>query len=50
MVSEKTNVEMGKILRSWPVQFDNKLAYKLGFKAYGSFEQAASDYKGSLSS
>jgi len=47
-IKEQRIPEMEEILRSWPVQFDNALAYKLGYKADASFDQAVVDYKASL--
>jgi nucleoside-diphosphate-sugar epimerase len=44
LLKEETDVDMERILRSWGTEFDNKLAYGLGFKADGSFEQAVRDY------
>ncbi|KAF8861377.1 NAD(P)-binding protein [Acephala macrosclerotiorum] len=48
LLKEETDVEMERILRSWGTDFDNALAYKLGFRADGSFENAVRDYKASL--
>lgn len=47
-VKEETDPELEKILRSWPSRFDNALAYKLGYKADSSFEEAVADYKASI--
>jgi len=48
LLKEETDADMERILRSWGTKFDNGLAYKLGFKADGSFENAVRDYKESL--
>lgn len=48
LLKEETDVEMERILRSWGTDFDNSLAYKLGFKPDGSFEDAVRDYVESL--
>jgi nucleoside-diphosphate-sugar epimerase len=48
LLREETDVEMERILRSWGTDFDNSLAYKLGFKPDGSFEDAVRDYVESL--
>jgi hypothetical protein len=48
LLKEETDVEMERILRSWGTEFDNALAYKLGFHADGSFEEAVRGYKDSL--
>ena len=48
LLKEKTDVDMERILRSWGTEFDNKLAYKLGFREDVSFEQAVRDYISSL--
>ncbi|KUJ19236.1 putative nucleoside-diphosphate-sugar epimerase [Mollisia scopiformis] len=48
LLREETDVEMERILRSWGTEFDNSLAYKLGFKPDGSFEDAVRDYVESL--
>jgi nucleoside-diphosphate-sugar epimerase len=48
LLREETDVEMERILRSWGTQFDNKLAYELGFRRDVSFEQAVRDYRDSL--
>jgi len=48
LLREETDVEMERILRSWGTDFDNSLAYKLGFKPDGSFEDAVRDYVDSL--
>jgi nucleoside-diphosphate-sugar epimerase len=44
LLREETDVDMERILRSWGTEFDNKLAYKLGFREDVSFEQAVRDY------
>jgi nucleoside-diphosphate-sugar epimerase len=49
-IIEKTDPSLRDILYSWPTRFDNSRAYKLGFKADKSFEQAVRDYKESLAS
>lgn len=41
---EETDPATERILRSWGVEFDNSLAYDIGFKKDVSFEQAARDY------
>jgi nucleoside-diphosphate-sugar epimerase len=48
LLSEKTDTDMERILRSWGTTFDNTLAYSLGFKEDVSFEQAVRDYIDSL--
>jgi nucleoside-diphosphate-sugar epimerase len=48
LLKEETDVDMERILRSWGTNFDNTLAYKLGFQKDVSFEQAVRDYKDSL--
>jgi nucleoside-diphosphate-sugar epimerase len=48
LLKEETDVDMERILRSWGTEFDNSLAYKLGFRKDVSFEQAVRDYKASL--
>lgn len=48
LLKEETDVEMERILRSWGTDFDNALAYKLGFQQDVSFEQAVRDYVASL--
>lgn len=48
LLKEETDVDMERILRSWGTEFDNKLAYSLGFKEDVSFEQAVRDYISSL--
>lgn len=48
LLSEETDVEMERILRSWGTEFDNSLAYGLGFKKDVTFEQAVRDYVASL--
>jgi hypothetical protein len=48
MLKEETDVEMERILRSWGTEFDNKLAYDLGFARDVSFEQAVRDYIATL--
>jgi nucleoside-diphosphate-sugar epimerase len=48
LLKEETDVDMERILRSWGTEFDNKLAYKLGFREDVSFEQAVRDYISSL--
>jgi len=45
---EETDEGMERILRSWGTEFDNGLAYGLGFRRDGSFEQAVRDYVDSL--
>lgn len=45
---EETDVGMERILRSWGTEFDNSLAYGLGFRKDVSFEQAVRDYVDSL--
>ena len=47
-VKEEEDPALVKILKSWANVFDNSLAYKLGYKADTSFEQAVRDYKESL--
>ncbi|KAG9230281.1 hypothetical protein BJ875DRAFT_385479 [Amylocarpus encephaloides] len=47
-LSEETDEGMERILRSWGTEFDNGLAYGLGFRADVSFEQAVRDYVESL--
>ncbi len=48
LLKEETDAEMERILRSWGVEFDNSLAYSLGFQKDVSFEQAVREYKDSL--
>lgn len=48
LLREEMDGEMERILRSWGTEFDNKLAYELGFKEDVSFEQAVRDYIASL--
>jgi nucleoside-diphosphate-sugar epimerase len=48
LLREETDVDMERILRSWGTQFNNKLAYELGFRRDVSFEQAVRDYRDSL--
>ena len=48
LLKEETDVDMERILRSWGTEFDNSLAYKLGFRKDVSFEQAVRDYKDTL--
>lgn len=48
LLKEETDVDMERILRSWGTNFDNSLAYKLGFQADESFEKAVRDYQESL--
>ncbi|RMZ86164.1 hypothetical protein DV737_g96, partial [Chaetothyriales sp. CBS 132003] len=43
-VREEHDDALAKILYSWAWNFDNKLAYSLGYKADTSFEQAVKDY------
>ncbi|KAL3417448.1 nucleoside-diphosphate-sugar [Phlyctema vagabunda] len=43
-LKEETDEDMERILRSWGTEFDNSLAYAVGFKKDGSFEQAVRDY------
>jgi nucleoside-diphosphate-sugar epimerase len=45
---EETDEGMERILRSWGTEFDNSLAYGLGFAKDVSFEQAVRDYVDSL--
>ncbi len=47
-IKEESDPALETILRSWAWNFDNKLAYKLGYQADTSFEQAVRDYKASL--
>lgn len=47
-LKEETNEGMERILRSWGTEFDNKLAYDLGFQRDVSFEQAVRDYMESV--
>ena len=44
LVKEEHDEDTAKILYSWAANFDNKLAYSLGYKADSSFEQAVRDY------
>jgi nucleoside-diphosphate-sugar epimerase len=48
LLKEETDVDMERILRSWGTEFDNALAYKLGFAADVSFEQAVRDFAATL--
>jgi nucleoside-diphosphate-sugar epimerase len=48
LLREETDEDMERILRSWGTEFDNKLAYSLGFARDVSFEQAVRDYKATL--
>lgn len=48
LLKEEPDADMERILRSWGTTFDNKLAYRLGFKEDVSFEQAVRDYQDSL--
>jgi nucleoside-diphosphate-sugar epimerase len=48
LLKEETDVDMERILRSWGTEFDNSLAYGLGFRKDVSFEQAVKDYMSSL--
>jgi len=48
LLREETDEGMERILRSWGTEFDNKLAYNLGFRRDVSFEQAVRDYVDSL--
>ncbi|RDL30111.1 Uncharacterized protein BP5553_10389 [Venustampulla echinocandica] len=41
---EETDEGMERILRSWGTEFDNKLAYDLGFRRDDGFESAVRDY------
>ncbi|RMZ92290.1 hypothetical protein DV736_g461, partial [Chaetothyriales sp. CBS 134916] len=43
-VREEHDDALAKILYSWAWNFDNKLAYSLGYKADTSFEQAVREY------
>ena len=43
-VKEEQDEDLAKILYSWAWNFDNKLAYSLGYKADTSFEQAVREY------
>lgn len=43
-IREEENAELKAILLSWPTRFDNGLAFSLGFKPDGSFEEAVRDY------
>jgi nucleoside-diphosphate-sugar epimerase len=47
-LKEETDEDMERILRSWGTEFDNKLAYELGFRRDGSFKEAVRDYVDSL--
>jgi len=47
-IKEESDPALEKILRSWAWNFDNTLAYKLGYQADTSFEQAVKDYMESL--
>jgi nucleoside-diphosphate-sugar epimerase len=44
LLKEETDADMERMLRSWGTEFDNTLAYGLGFKKDVSFEQAVRDY------
>jgi hypothetical protein len=48
LLKEETDSDMERILRSWGTEFDNTLAYKVGFQKDVSFEQAVRDYITSL--
>ena len=48
LLREETDPEMERILRSWGTEFDNGLAYELGFVRDVGFEQAVRDYRDSL--
>jgi len=48
-IKEENDPALERILRSWAWNFDNTLAYSLGYQADTSFEQAVRDYKESLS-
>ena len=48
LLREETDVELERILRSWGTEFDNKLAYGLGFREDVSFEEAVRDYVSGL--
>ncbi|KAK2624667.1 hypothetical protein QTJ16_005860 [Diplocarpon rosae] len=48
LLREETDDVMERILRSWGNEFDNTLAYKLGFREDVSFEQAIREYVTSL--
>lgn len=43
-IREEEDAELKAILLSWPTRFDNGLAFSLGFKPDGSFEEAVRDY------
>lgn len=43
-IKEETDSATERILRSWGTEFDNSLAYNVGFKKDVSFEQAVRDY------
>jgi hypothetical protein len=43
-LKEETDPVTERILRSWGAEFDNTLAYSVGFKKDVSFEQAVRDY------
>ena len=43
-LKEETDPVTERILRSWGTEFDNTLAYSVGFKKDVSFEQAVRDY------
>lgn len=49
LLREETDPDMERILRSWGTEFDNSLAYSLGFRKDVGFEQAVRDYIASLS-
>jgi nucleoside-diphosphate-sugar epimerase len=44
LIKEEEDPEMERILRSWGTEFDNSLAYSLGFQKDVSFEEAVRDY------
>jgi hypothetical protein len=48
LLKEETDPDMERILRSWGTEFDNTLAYKVGFQKDVSFEQAVRDYVSTL--
>ena len=48
LLIEETDVDMERILRSWGTEFDNTLAYSMGFKKDVTFEQAVRDYVSSI--
>jgi nucleoside-diphosphate-sugar epimerase len=43
-LEEETDLVTERILRSWGAEFDNTLAYSVGFRKDVSFEQAVRDY------